>query len=123
MDGGKFMKKKFLAVYIGTPSSADNKWANLTEAEKKKRAEEGMKAWGAWTHKYASVIKDMGAPLGKTKRVDEKGVSDTKNALTAYTLIEADSHEEAAKIFLNHPHFTIFPGDSVEIVECLPMPT
>jgi hypothetical protein len=21
-----------------------------------------------------------------------------------------------------HPHFTIFPGDSVEIMECLPMP-
>lgn len=116
------MKKKFLAVYLGTPASADSKWAGLSEADKNQRTEDGMKAWGAWAHKYAGMIKDLGAPLGKTKLVNEKGVSDTKNALTAYSLIEADSHEEAAKIFLNHPHFKIFPGDSVEIVECLPMP-
>jgi hypothetical protein len=25
-------------------------------------------------------------------------------------------------MFENHPHFTIFPGDSVEIMECLPIP-
>ena len=28
----------------------------------------------------------------------------------------------AAKMFEGHPHFTIFPGDSVEIMECLPLP-
>ena len=27
-----------------------------------------------------------------------------------------------AKLFEKHPHFTIFPGDSVEIMECLPIP-
>lgn len=116
------MKKKYLAVYIGTPTSADNKWAKLSEAEKKQRDEDGMKSWGQWSQKYAANIKDLGAPLGKTKLVNENGISDTKNALTAYTLVEADSHEEAAKMFLNHPHFMIFPGDAVEIVECLPLP-
>lgn len=34
-----------------------------------------------------------------------------------------ESHEEAAKLFISHPHFKIFPGESVEIMECLPMPT
>lgn len=38
------------------------------------------------------------------------------------TIVEADSHEAAARMFENHPHFSIFPGDSVEIMECLPMP-
>lgn len=114
--------KKFLAVYIGTPESSEKKWDKLSESDKKQRTDQGMKSWMAWGMKYASAIKDMGSPLGKTKRVNENGISDTKNALTAYTLIEAESHEEAAKMFLNHPHFAIFPGDSVEIVECLPMP-
>lgn len=114
--------KKFLAVYIGTPESSEKKWRGLSEAEIKQRESQGMKTWMAWGEKYAAAIKDMGSPLGKTKRVDEKGVSDTRNALTAYTVIEAESHEEAAKMFLNHPHFSVFPGDSVEIVECLPMP-
>ena len=33
-----------------------------------------------------------------------------------------ESHEAAAQLFLNHPHFTIFPGESVELMECLPIP-
>ena len=28
----------------------------------------------------------------------------------------------AAKLFENHPHFTIFPGESVEIMPVLPIP-
>ena len=35
---------------------------------------------------------------------------------------KAESHEAAARMFEDHPHVTIFPGDSVEIMECLPMP-
>jgi ribosomal protein S17 len=34
----------------------------------------------------------------------------------------AESREEAAHMFENQPHFTIFPGDAVEIMECLPIP-
>jgi hypothetical protein len=45
-----------------------------------------------------------------------------KNALTGYVIVQAESHAAAAQLFENHPHFTIFPGDSVEIMECLPLP-
>ena len=34
----------------------------------------------------------------------------------------ADSHEAAAKLFEMHPHFSIFPGESVEIMPILPIP-
>ena len=33
-----------------------------------------------------------------------------------------ESHEAAAKMFEGHPHFTIFPGEAVEIMEVLPIP-
>ena len=68
------------------------------------------------------AIVDMGSPLGKTKRADARGISDTSNAMAAYTIVQAESHEAAAKIFENHPHFTIFPGEAIEIMECLPIP-
>jgi hypothetical protein len=42
--------------------------------------------------------------------------------MTGYVIVRAESHEAAAKLFENHPHFSIFPGDSVEIMECLPFP-
>ena len=54
--------------------------------------------------------------------VDQPRVSDIKNGMTGYVIVRAESHADAAKLFENHPHFTIFPGDSVEIMECLPLP-
>jgi hypothetical protein len=38
-------------------------------------------------------------------------------------IVEAESHEAAARLFENHPHFAIFPGDSVEIMEFVPIPS
>ena len=81
-----------------------------------------MEAWKKWVETNGRAIKDGGSPLGKTKRVNASGVSDTRNNLAAFTIVEAESHDAAARLFLNHPHFTIFPGDAVEIMECLPMP-
>jgi hypothetical protein len=42
--------------------------------------------------------------------------------MAAYVVVQAESHDAAARMFINHPHFAIFPGDSVEIMECLPIP-
>jgi hypothetical protein len=40
----------------------------------------------------------------------------------AFTVVRAESHEVAAKLFENHPHFVIFPGESVEVMPVLPIP-
>ena len=60
--------------------------------------------------------------LGRTKRVTRGGIADVRNNLAAYTVVRAETQEEAAKLFVDHPHFTIFPGDGVEIMEVLPIP-
>lgn len=115
--------KKFLAVYTGSTAAQERSgWNALSEGERNKRAKAGIDAWMAWGEKHKAAIVENGAPLGKTKRVGPSGVSDIKNNLAGYTVVEAESHEAAAKMFENHPHFTIFPGDSVEIMECLPIP-
>jgi hypothetical protein len=113
--------KKFLAIYLGSPAAME-KWANLSEAAKKDRQKEGVRLWSTWGEKNSKLIKDVGSPLGKTKKVNEKGIVDSRNQMTAYTIVEAETHDEAAKLFVNHPHFEIFPGDSIEIMECLPLP-
>jgi hypothetical protein len=41
----------------------------------------------------------------------------------AYMVVRADSHEAAVKLFERHPHYTIFPGESVEIMPVLPIPS
>jgi len=73
-------------------------------------------------HGQLGAIVEQGSPLGKTKRASAQGISDIKNNMTGYVIVRAESHAAAARLFENHPHFAIFPGDSVEIMECLPLP-
>ena len=115
--------KNFLAVYTGSATSPErSKWDALDPAQRKEREVAGMKAWGEWAAKNQAVIVTTGGPLGKTKRVSSKGVADIRNEMAAYTVVKAESHDAAAAVFVNHPHFTIFPGDGVEIMEVLPIP-
>lgn len=114
--------KKFLAIYRGNPMKGNEEWNNLSEDESKVRIQQGMEAWGKWMQDYASNIIDPGGPLGKTLQVNNDGISSIVNRDCGYVIIEAATHEEAAKKFLKHPHFSIFPGENVEIMECLPIP-
>ncbi len=116
--------KKFLAIYLGSTKAASAiEWASLNESARKEREIAGMKSWSAWASENHKVISDSGSPLGKPKRIDRNGISDVKNAMAAWTIVQAETHDAAAKLFINHAHFTLFPGDSVEIMECLPMPS
>lgn len=115
--------KRFLALYMGTPEGlARAGWDRMDESERARRQKEAFDAWTEWGNTHAVSIVEEGGPVGKTKRADRRGIADIRNAVTAYTIVEADDHTTAARMFENHPHFTLFPGDSVEIMEILPMP-
>jgi hypothetical protein len=113
--------KEFVAIYIGTEATRAQ-WDNLDERTRKARTDSGMKAWMDWGAEHSAEIVDQGGPLGKTKRASAQGIADIKNSMTGYVIVKAESHEDAARLFTNHPHFKIFPGDSVEIMERLPLP-
>lgn len=113
--------KTYLAVYLGTPETMAT-WNALAPEVRMEREAAGMRAWLAWDERHAAIIVDHGAPLGRTKSVSPSGIADVRNHLTGYVILKADSHEEAARLFTGHPHFTLFPGTAVEIMECLPVP-
>ena len=113
----------FLATFNGSKTSPRRAaWDKLSEADRRTKEQEGIAGWKAWVEKHQGAIVTMGGPLGKTKKVTERGIEDTSNELGAFTVVRADSHEQAAKLFEKHPHFTIFPGDSIEIMPVLPIP-
>ncbi len=115
--------KQFLAVYIGSEASHKaSGWDELSDAERQARVQQGIQAWGAWVQAHKDAIVDVGTPLGKTLRTFKSGIESIRNQMTGYTVVRAESQEAAAKLFERHPHFSIFPGDSVEIMECLPLP-
>lgn len=106
---------KFLALYLGSMSEAPPPLSDETIAK-------GMAAWNGWMTQHASQIVDSGGPLGKTKKASKAGLSDTRNNVSGYVVVEAASHDAAVKMFEGHPSFAIFPGDSVEVMEVLPIP-
>ena len=117
------MSDTYLAVFLGSKTSAKMAaWTALPEAERKAKEKEGIAAWKAWVAKHQAALVEMGGPLGKTKRVGPGGITDISNELGAFTVVRAASQEAAAKMFENHPHFAIFPGEAVEVMPVLPIP-
>src|SRR5580704_18159236 len=113
----------YLAVFLGSKTSPRRAaWDALPEGERRAKEREGIAAWKAWIEKYQAAIVGMGGPLGKTKKVTHGGIADATNDMGAFMVVRAESHESAAKLFEKHPHFVIFPGDSVEIMPVLPIP-
>lgn len=113
--------KKFLAIYTGSPP-AFAAWTALSPAEQQQRTEQGMAAWKQWMLDNALRVEETGGPLGKTTLIDKTGISEIRNQLAGFTIVQAESQQAAAALFVNHPHFSIFPGQGVELMEILPIP-
>lgn len=112
----------YLAVFTGSPEAMAT-WQALPEEERKTREQRGIAAWHDWAEKHRASITEIGGPLSRTKRVTSAGIADVRNDMGAFTVVRADSQEAAARLFLDHPHFTIFPGGGVEVMEILPIPS
>src|SRR3954451_6906471 len=106
----------FLAVFLGSHTSPRAQaWRALSDAERQAKQQEGSAAWRTWVDRHQPAIASLGGPLGKTKRVTEHGAEDVSNQMGAFVVVQAESHAAAAAMFEHHPHFTIFPGECVEI--------
>ena len=110
--------KKFLALYMANGADFENMMKNATPEQQK----QGMDAWMKWMGEHQTSLVDGGAPLGKTKRVDAKGASDTKNDVCGYSIVQAESADAAVKMFgKDQPHLQM-PGAWMEIIEIMPIP-
>ena len=117
------MSNTFLAVFTGSKTSPRMQaWMAMPEAERKAKEMEGFMGWKGWVETHKDAIVYMGGPLGKTTRVTGGGIEDISNQMSAFIVLSADSQEAAAKLFVNHPHFAIFPGDGVEVMPVMPIP-
>ena len=110
--------KKFMAIYMASGPDFENMMKNSTPEQQRR----GMEAWMTWIQDNKAAILEGGAPLGKTKRADVGGVSDIKNNMGGYSVVQAETHDAAAKLFgKDHPHLRM-PGAWVEIMEIVQLP-
>lgn len=98
--------------------------ASLDEMRKNSTSEgmkKSMDSWMQWMNMHKAAIVDGGAPAGKNKRVSGSEVTDIRNEVCGYTIVQAESHDAAALIFKDMPHMGI-KGGYVEVVELLSVP-
>ena len=96
----------YLAIYQG---AADN--AELDEQQQADFAD----AWAAWAQRHQGALVDPGAPGYRGMRFTGDGVQNFMDASSGYAIVRADSHEEAVRIFSEHPHRRFFPGNSMVV--------
>ena len=99
----------FLAPWAGM-----DEWMKKPEEERNVEMKKMKDEWDAWMSAHTGMIKETKA-AGKVKKVTSGGVEDSRNDLMMYCIVEAESHEVAAKAFEGHPHFGI-PGASIEVM-------
>lgn len=108
-------RRKFLVLYL-VPAAVIEEWRKTDPAS----CEQAMRAdWMQWMNDHSEMGRSTEAG-GVTKRVTAGGAADARNDVMLVSVVEADSHEAAAKAFENHPHLRI-PQSSIEVMALRPM--
>src|SRR5664279_6378374 len=105
---------KFLVLYRA-PNAVFDEWMKKPEGERKPEETKMMDAWKKWMSANAANFTNKGAGAGKPKVISESGVRDSRNDIMMYQIVQASSADEAAKLFVGHPHFGI-PQATVEVM-------
>jgi len=99
---------KYVLAYKGGGMAA-------TEAER----EAAMAAWGAWMGGLGAALVDGGNPFASSRAMAADGTlaDGASSALTGYSILTADSYEQAADLAKGCPIFS--NGGSIDVYEAL----
>jgi len=109
--------KKFIVLYHST-KGAWEKMKDATPEEMKK----GMESWMEWAKACGSGLVDMGTPLANGQKVTEAGISPSEKGVIGYSMLQAETMEQAVAMLKGHPHLEWVDGCEIEIHESTPPP-
>lgn len=102
----------FVLIYTGGMGM------EMTEEE----GQQVMADWGAWYGKLGDAVVDGGNPFAASKKVTASGIADgatTSPVVSGYTVISADSLDDAVAQCKDHPHIKY--GGEVCVYETIDM--
>ncbi len=108
---------KYLYIYHAPMSPAEATPANDAEMQA------AMAQWTTWGANAGDHLTDFGTPLANGVRVSPGGATaPSTREVTGYSMIEADSMEQALSFAKNHPHLNMPGGCEIEVHEAQPVP-
>mgnify|MGYP001154402612 CR=1 FL=1 len=105
---------KFLVTYHAQMPAEDNMQSDPEEMKGV------MDAWMRWGEQCGEGLVDMGSPVGKSKKVDNEGTSESSRMIAGFSILQAENMDEAMKMLEGHPHLQM-PGAEIEVHEFLPL--
>jgi hypothetical protein len=109
--------KKFIVIARAN-ASAMEQMKHVSPEDSKK----GMEQWMIWAKKCGDGLVDLGSPLGKGQVLGKSGSSPSDSDIVGYSILQAESMDEALEMLNGHPHLGWADGCNIEVYESLPMP-
>ena len=108
--------KKFLLLYL-SPVSAEQQMQIASPQDMQK----GMEPWVKWFDANKQALVEMGTPTGNEMNVTQAGSSRPTTFIGGYSILQAEDLDAAKALLSDHPHF-MMEGNSIEVLELMPMP-
>ena len=106
--------KKFM-VFYSIPFETMSDWKKIDPQQREAAEKNMMNEWAKWTEAHSAMILSTEVG-GKTKNVLANAVTDTRNDIVLFSLVQGESHEAVALEFQSHPHLQI-PNSSIQVME------
>ena len=107
---------KYLFIYHAPMTPAD------AAPPTPEQMEAVMGQWNAWAGKVGDRMVDFGTPLAGGVQVTPEGTAPSTREVVGYTLVEADSMDDALALAQDHPHLNMPGGCTIEVHEAQPVP-
>ena len=106
---------KYMILYLSSESARD-----MMSGATPEQMKAGMDAWMAWAGKAGDAIVDMGTPTAHATHAGPRSIPGVEE-ITGYSILQADSPAAVTAVLDGHPHLDM-PGNTIEVLELLPMP-
>jgi len=109
--------KKFIIIYHA-PADLVKNTGDKTPEEMR----EAMKPWMAWAQKCGDQLVDLGQPLTNGQKITPTGSEPSTRDVVGYSILQADSLDEAKALLKDHPHLKWDGACAIEVHETMPLP-
>ena len=115
--------KKYFVLYHASNEAIEKMQKDWSgQASSPEEQKESMEAWMAWAKKIGTSLLDMGTPLGGGQKITTSGATSSNKNVLGYSILQAESMDEAKELLKGHPHLAWDAGCEIEVHESLPTP-
>ena len=109
---------QFIFFYRATPAAMQRMGSAAPEQQ-----QAHMAKWQAWTQQNAEALLNAGTPLSGGQVLTATGDADVDGTMMGYAIVQAEDMDAAQAILKTDPFLAQGEGCSIEVYECMSMPS